>query len=409
MQLHRDNQQWVFDWVVKETGRVFHFQGDGRGGLPPAVRSHDMISKHVGRRGLRLLAMAEREEAAGHPTTALELAFDAATALAAAQHTVLRTDDEKRALHAASLRAYERVRRLAPYRIERVVVPYDGVTAAGWLHLHPGVDRAPCVVVVPGCDMTKEMYPHPLWNQAHQRGLHVLVIDGPGQGESNTAGVRLTADNYPRAVSAFLDALCSRPDVDAGALLLFGLSFGSLWALQSAASDDRIAACVAAWASVGDLRHLMEEESPRYKRLFAYLTQSSSEEELDEVVAAMALGERAREITCPVLLAVGEYDPRSPLEEVYEVFDALAGPRELWVFEDQHHACSITGRPLVESAMWGHDTPAWAMDWLADRVAGRAPACPGQVLRLSPTGLGPHGPTPTTARSWYEELGVDHG
>jgi hypothetical protein len=32
--LKRDEQQWFFDWMVKETGKVFHFQGDGRGRLP---------------------------------------------------------------------------------------------------------------------------------------------------------------------------------------------------------------------------------------------------------------------------------------------------------------------------------------------------------------------------------------
>ena len=46
--LKRDGQQWIFDWMIKETGKVFHFQPDGRGRLPRTVRSHDMIAKHVG-------------------------------------------------------------------------------------------------------------------------------------------------------------------------------------------------------------------------------------------------------------------------------------------------------------------------------------------------------------------------
>ena len=32
--LKRDDQQWFFDWMVKETGKTFHFQGDGRGRFP---------------------------------------------------------------------------------------------------------------------------------------------------------------------------------------------------------------------------------------------------------------------------------------------------------------------------------------------------------------------------------------
>ena len=45
--LARDSQQWMLDYLVQETGKVFHFQGDGRGRLPRSVRSHDMISKEV--------------------------------------------------------------------------------------------------------------------------------------------------------------------------------------------------------------------------------------------------------------------------------------------------------------------------------------------------------------------------
>lgn len=46
--LARDSQQRMLDYLIQETGKVFHVQGDGRGRLPRSVRSHDMISKHVG-------------------------------------------------------------------------------------------------------------------------------------------------------------------------------------------------------------------------------------------------------------------------------------------------------------------------------------------------------------------------
>ena len=67
--LARDSQQWVLDYLVQETGKVFHFQGEGRGNLPRAVRSHSMISKHVGQSARRLEALArtEAEAAIGSP------------------------------------------------------------------------------------------------------------------------------------------------------------------------------------------------------------------------------------------------------------------------------------------------------------------------------------------------------
>ena len=46
----------------------------------------------------------------------------------------------------------------------------------------PDEPKAPLVIFIPGCDMTKEIYPDPRIMQAHYRGMHMLVIDGPGQG-----------------------------------------------------------------------------------------------------------------------------------------------------------------------------------------------------------------------------------
>ena len=57
--LRRDDQQWFFDWMVKETGKTFHFQGDGRGRFPRTVRSHDMIAKHVGQAAKRAERLAQ--------------------------------------------------------------------------------------------------------------------------------------------------------------------------------------------------------------------------------------------------------------------------------------------------------------------------------------------------------------
>ena len=56
---------------------------------------------------------------------------------------------------------------------------------------------------------------------------------------------------------------------------------------------------------------LIDPESPRWKQLFAYLTQSTTEAELDAVLGDMTLDGYLARIACPVLLAAGEYDPRS--------------------------------------------------------------------------------------------------
>jgi pimeloyl-ACP methyl ester carboxylesterase len=400
--LRRDGQQWFFDWMIQETGKVFHFQTEGRGALPRAVRRHDMISKHVGLGARRLERLADEELAAGHNVTALSRYFDASTAFGLAQHTVMETNDEKRYLHDSSLRCFERVRELSPYRIERVEVPWERTVVGGNLHLCPGDEPRGCVFFVPGCDMTKEMFPHPQFNQAHQRGLHVFSFDGPGQGESNLRGIKLTHDNYERAASAAIDALLERPEVDPERLVVYGISFGSFWALRVAAHDKRVRAVAAPWASYCDKYWLMEEDSPRYKQLFMYLTGAADEVELDGILARMDMTDVVPQIDCPTLEVVGEYDPRSPLEEVYELFDRLTCPAELWVFGDQHHKVSLT-RPNTNNAAWQGDIHELALDWLDDRLAGKE--LPNE-RRVSYVPVGTGGPVAASGserRRWYEE------
>jgi dienelactone hydrolase len=398
--LRRDDQQWVFDYIIKETGKTFHFQPDGRGRLPRTVRSHDMIAKHVGLAARRSERLAQAEADAGHRETAMELYYQAALQYADAQHVVFETNDEKRYLHGGLIRCYEKTREYAPYRIEHVDVAWNGTVVSGNLHLAPGAGRKPLVFYVPGCDQTKEAWPHPYYNQALQRGMHAFSFDGPGQGESNLRGIRLTADNYEEAASAAIDYLIQRPEVDPKKIGVYALSFGSFWGMQIAAKDRRIAAAAAPWASFVDKYYLMTEESPRYKQLFAYLTQSSTEEELDKVVSAMTMEGRMEKITCPTLITAGEYDPRAPLDEVYRLFDQMKAPAELWVMPDQHHNGSVTQK--ARSAVWEADIHAFVCDWLRDRFNGIPVKYPGKALWLEPSGAGPNAQGVSHKRRWFD-------
>ena len=398
--LKRDDQQWFFDWMVKEQGKTFHFQPDGRGRLPRTVRSHDMIAKHVGLAAKRSERLGQTEAEAGHRETAMELYYQAALQYADAQHTLFETGDEKRFLHGGVIRCYDKVRSHAPYTIEHLDIPWNGTVVSGNLHLAPGAGKKPLIFYVPGCDQTKEAWPHPYYNQALQRGMHAFSFDGPGQGESNLRGIRLTVDNYEQAASAAIDVLAKRPEIDAKKIGVYALSFGSYWGMRIAATEHRIAACAAPWASFVDKYYLMTEESPRYKQLFAYLTQSSTEEELDKVVAAMTMDGLMDKIECPTLIVSGEYDPRAPIEEVYRLVDQMKAPVELWMLPDQHHNGSITQK--ARSSVWEADIHAFVCDWMRERFNGVPVKHPGKTLWLEPSGAGPNAKSVTYKRRWFD-------
>ena len=310
-----------------------------------------------------------------------------------AQHHIFEVNDEKTFLYSSMRRSYDMVRELCPYTIERIEVPWEGTIVAGYLHLCPGAAKAPLLFYMPGCDTTCESSPSPTNNLNHQRGLHVFSFDGPGLGQSNMRGIRLTADNFEAAASAALDALVRRPEIDADRIVTYGGGMGSFWALRFAATDPRVFAA-ATKSSYCDKYFIMNEDSPRYKRLFAFLTQATSEDELDEIVGGMHLDGYMAQVRCPTLMLTGEYDHRDPLDEVYRLFDQLVAPAELWVFADQFHQLRFAGGVEVYDAM---------LEWLVDRLDGKALTRSGQVIYLEPESDGPDSPHAHRKRHWFED------
>lgn len=399
--LRRDDQQWVLDYMIQETGKTYHFQGEGRGELPKSVRSHAMISKHLGKDALRLERLAGREEAAGHPETALDFYYHAAVAFGRAQHPIFDLNEQKRFLYAGLRRCYDKVCELAPYSLEHIDIPWGDTVVSGNLHLNPQVSGpAPVIFYVPGCDTFKEAYPNPHFNFAHQRGMHIFSFEGPGGAESNLRGIRLTATNFEEAASAALDHLVQRPEIDPEQVAVYANSFGSFWGMRFAAHDPRVKAVAAMQASIAEKFIQTDLESPRWKQLFAFITQAESEAELDAVMRDMTMDGYMERIQAPSLMTVGEYDPRAPLEEVYQLFDQLTAPGELWVMVDQHHDLKIGNQG---GALWTRTTQGVAVDWLRDRLRGLPLDHPGQVRRVQGAD-GPNSPSVEHKRQWYDDL-----
>ena len=125
------------------------------------------------------------------------------------------------------------------------------------------------------------------------------------------------------------------------------------------------------------------------------MTRLNSEEEVDAFIDAMTLEDMIGSIQCPTLMTLGEFDPRRPLDEALEFFDALKPPSEFWVFADQHHRWSLPGSKSATD----HD---YAMDWLRDRFAGKPIERAGDVLYIDSSTLGPNDPNAKRKRRWFD-------
>jgi alpha-beta hydrolase superfamily lysophospholipase len=384
-QRRRDGQQWMLDLAIKQTGRVQNFANDERD-VPAEVKSYRMIPRAFYRRAKHQEAIALAARAAGHRETARALFWRAAQTYREAQHAIFQDGHpEKAFLHRKLLECFDAVIALADYPIEKVEIPWEGRRISALLHLGAPRSPAPTVLVLPGMDMTKEAAPNPLDNVFAARGMHALVIDGPGQGVSNLRRIWVTDDNYERAANAAVDYLVGRPEVDAARIAVCGVSFGSHWGPRLAAIDTRVRALATTHAVYGPKISIFEEASPRFKQMFMYMAGMTDEDAFDEMAARMTTAGYGARIHCPALVVTGEYDPLSHLEEAVAFFEELAGPKELWVFENEFHR--VSGKAGIA----GLEIYPFLADWLRDALSGRFPPDHRKIVLIPQRGAaGPY-------------------
>src|SRR2546425_11368764 len=120
-------------------------------------------------------------------------------------------------------------------------------------------------------DQTKEVFPRASQNVAIPRGLHVLAMDGPGQGSSNMQKIRAVKDSYERAGAAVIDYLRGRKVIDSTKIAIYGISMGSYWSLRLASYDHRTAAVVSGGACFNPNTTIFRQTSPRFKQIVLYM------------------------------------------------------------------------------------------------------------------------------------------
>src|SRR3990170_3265947 len=211
----RDNQQWMLDLALNMRGRVQNFEVDGPQ-VPKRVRNYRMIPKAWREAAEQHEALAKRAHAGGYKATATFHYDNAIEAYRSAQHPIFFDDHPvKIYLMNKMSEMVDRRSEVASYPIERVEVPFDeGKTISCLLYLLPDGRKAPCLLFVPGMDMTKEAFPKAHHNVAIERGFHVISMDGPGQGNSNIQKIRSVGDNYERAGARVIDYLLSRKEIE---------------------------------------------------------------------------------------------------------------------------------------------------------------------------------------------------
>ena len=366
-------QRWLLDQVIQtrgldwdqgRTGKILRNCGASVEGevreISRRVQKFTDIPREFSRAAQRREELAREAERAGYAVEAREHYYVAATFYTNAMWAVYEDNNPRRMEWSEKKGAcYDKFIQFAGRPIERVELPYEGKSIAGLLHLPPRMkagDKVPCILYIPGMDGVKE--DNPIYGDPFlERGIAVLAIDGPGQGETRARGIKCTASNYEDAGKLACDYLVKRPEIDSTRLVVMGSSMGSYWAPRVVAAEPRFKACAVSGVCVEPGQYsIFNTASPTFKLNYMYMSGYDDEAAFDDFAKMLTLKGTAAKIACPYMIVAGEDDELCPIEFVYELMEEIRAPKVLVVYEGEKHSIrNPRSRTII-------------VDWLTDRI-----------------------------------------
>ena len=375
-------QRWILDAVIGTVGvewdqpRIAYMSAPAAPQSVPEFRATAARIKRVSDFVREFSATARRREAkalafedSGRIVAARESYMTAALLWATARWPIFEHCDELDRLEERMNHCYAKFAEYSAHPVEIVKIPFAGKELPAYLHL-PHAPAAgetfPCVINIPGMDSSKENGVSMYGDAYLQRGMAVLSIDGPGQAESVSLGIYVTATNHMDAALATYDWLADHPAIDTGNIAIRGTSFGTYWGLQwAAALGDRVKGVgVTGVCHEPGCHTIFNMATPSFKLRYMFMADYDDEDAFDAFAETLDLRPIAPDIVCPVLIVAGEEDQLSPVEHSYELFDLIAAPKEIMVYQGANHALGE-----ATSIAFGDNPRVYQADWIADRIA----------------------------------------
>jgi dienelactone hydrolase len=313
-------------------------------------------------------------EAAGHRITGRDHYLRACNYYRWAEFFLLPEDPRRGHTYDRCVACFRAAGRAFTPPLEQVEVPYEGTTLPGYFYpaMNAGGKKAPGLLYVAGADVLKEELYFLGGRAAIERGMALLVVDMPGQGESLRHRKLVSRHDYEVPVGAAIDYLQRRREVDGGRIALIGRSFGGYYAARAAAFDRRLRAC-AIFGALYDGVDLYDTYPPIRNQL-RWLTGAKDLADARDKLKAFSLKGVVDKITCPLLIVHGEDDHLVPARHARRTYDEARTDKQLILYKPGEPGsihCSYDGFPYTIPTLF---------DWLADRLI-----TPEGVTRAGPT------------------------
>jgi pimeloyl-ACP methyl ester carboxylesterase len=226
------------------------------------------------------------------------------------------------------------------------------------------IERQPVLICMGGLDSIKDE----MWfMQAHgalQRGISVLMIDGPGQGGTLRRHKVPTRYDYEVPIGRCIDWLEQRADVDSSRIAVCGSSLGGYYAARAGSYEPRLAAAIshgAIW-SIPELWHGATEDHGLADHIKWVFGVGSMREAMAKA-APFTLEGALDHMRCPYLIVHGGFDVLG-VSQAQQVADYAKAK-----------GVDVTLRFLTEDETGAdhcqHDNPTIGQELMADWLAER--------------------------------------
>lgn len=342
---------------------------------PTSEESWHQEWKRIGDRNLE---RAKAEERKSHIRTAMNCYMRAADYYRHAEF-FLQPDDPRRlqvfTLMEQSSAGY--LRHLNP-AAEILEIPYEnGATLPAYFVRAPfPIEKQPVLICMGGLDSFKDE----MWfMQAHgclQRGISVLMIDGPGQGGALRRQGLINRPDTEVPIGRCIDYLETRSDVDTSRIAVCGSSLGGYYAARAACYEHRLAACISHGAvfAITDLWGNAPEDHGLAMHIKWVFGCKSMKESMAKA-RAFTLAGHLENMRCPYLVMHGGHDVLT-VTQARKVYDYGSA-----------HGVNCTLRLLSEEETGAehcqHDNPTIGQEILADWLADTFGIDQAKLLKTS--------------------------
>ena len=321
---------------------------------------------------------AKVEEQAGHIRTAMNCYLRAADYYRQAEF-FLQPEDPRRLATFTKMEesSHGYLRHLKPAG-EVLEIPYEnGATLPAYFVRAPFPnEKQPVLICMGGLDSIKDE----MWfMQAHgclQRGISVLMIDGPGQGGALRRQKLVNRHDTEVPIGRCIDYLETRADVDADRIAVCGSSLGGYYAARAACYEPRLAACISHGAvfAITDMWGNAPEDHGLATHIKWVFGRNSMKESMEKA-RAFTLDKHLENMRCPYLVMHGGHDVLT-VSQARKVYDYGIG---------KGVKCTLR---LLEAEETGaehcqHDNPTIGQEILADWLADQFAIDQRRLLKLS--------------------------